>query len=290
MRWKGSGQQEACRNSWGILVSATSGKHFHTWIRSHTAFHFETIARETQCGSRSGKGTDLCSHLVKQFWSWTVFACLSAGLTFVDVVGAFDAVIRKLLFDTEILDESVAMALRALGFGPEVMHSLFLYVRSVSLLQDADADPHLCALLKEAHQDKWFTTQGVVPIARTVVGCRPGDPLGVVIFNDLATFVLEELEKEASSRGLVALLLTGPSDCVMNPMEICSLVTQALLMTVPSLLLINALPPWLARWRLSPQLLLTYLQNEACLSNSKRIRLKQCWRCVVEALSEPGRS
>ena len=52
---------------------------------------------------------------------------------FVDVLGAFDALIRELLFSDTVLDEHVAAAPKACGFGPEVMHELARHVASESV-------------------------------------------------------------------------------------------------------------------------------------------------------------
>ena len=130
----------------------------------------------------------------------------SASVLFVDVIGAFDAVVGDLLFDSSLLDEQVAAALRACGFGPEVMHELAEQIRGESIAKQAGLHPHLQAILQQAHASTWFSTQGVSAVVETKVGSRPGDPVGDVVYNFLATKVLQEVEKEAMSRGVVPML------------------------------------------------------------------------------------
>ena len=113
---------------------------------------------------------------------------------------------RELLFDSSLLDEQVAAALRACGFGPEVMHELAEHIRGQSIARQAGQHPHLRAILQQACANTWFSTQGVSTVVETKVGSRPGDPLGDVVYNFLATKVLQEVEKEAMSMDLVPML------------------------------------------------------------------------------------
>ena len=57
--------------------------------------------------------------------------------------------------------------------------------------------------MAEAHEHTWFTTQGLSePVCRKV-GCRPGDPLGDIIYNFTAAKVLGGIEQEAVEAGVV---------------------------------------------------------------------------------------
>ena len=132
-------------------------------------------------------------HTARQFFELARFQGSSAACLFVDVIGAFDAVVRELMFSEEHLDTQVIQALQALSFGPDVLEQLKKLVQGLGALVQTGMDPHLVKVIAEAHQDTWFTTQGLVEAVVTKMGSRPGDPLGDIIYNFLATLVLKEI-------------------------------------------------------------------------------------------------
>ena len=127
-----------------------------------------------------------------------------------DVIGAFDAVIREAVFEHEQVDYRVAAALSKLGFGPETMHELAKAVAAGSILAEAGMSRHAVALLQQAHETTWVTTQGLQIPTVTLTGSRAGDPLGDLIYNFLAAKVSCEVDAELEQRGLRSVLPPAP--------------------------------------------------------------------------------
>ena len=96
--------------------------------------------------------------------------------------------------------------LQRLGFGPEVFSELLATVASEGVLAQAGVGDHACQLLREAHADTWFTTQGLAQPSSCAIGSRTGDPLGDLIYNSLAAQVNGEIAKEMEQRGLAPML------------------------------------------------------------------------------------
>ena len=122
-----------------------------------------------------------------------------AAQLFVDVVGAFDAVLRQNLFGKEHMpcdDGTIAQIVRAMGFGPETMHEITAVVRESSLMKDLGVSTVLADATAEAHMHTWFSTQGLATIVRARSGSRPGDPLGDIIFSFLEFKVHGEIRTE----------------------------------------------------------------------------------------------
>eukprot|EP00969_Alexandrium_andersonii_P366747 15469179-Alexandrium_andersonii.AAC.1 len=55
--------------------------------------------------------------MVRMFLQWTANAGISACVLFVDVVSAFDALVREHLFDQQQLDADAVRMLQRLGVG-----------------------------------------------------------------------------------------------------------------------------------------------------------------------------
>ena len=99
----------------------------------------------------------------------------------------FDAVLRKLLtHEINELghDERVARVLNEIGFGPVIMHDIAMKLSETSALDLERTNRQM--LVAETHSDTYFTTEGIGNAVSTVLGSKPGDPLGDVIYNFIA--------------------------------------------------------------------------------------------------------
>ena len=121
----------------------------------------------------------------------------STALIYVDIVGAFDAVLRQLVFGSNQLpfdDAGIAHIVHALGLPPSVMHHIASELSSQCILRRMDVPAVLSRSVAEAHAHTWFSTQGLGAVAQPRAGSRPGDPLGDVIFNILECHVHSRIE------------------------------------------------------------------------------------------------
>lgn len=98
--FKGKGDVAECSSSRGVVIEDSLGKKFSSAVRDSTMPSFSKSVRSTQCGGVSTRGTDYCHHLVKSYFTAALARRLSCGALFVDVVGAFDSLIRSIVFQT----------------------------------------------------------------------------------------------------------------------------------------------------------------------------------------------
>ena len=106
---------------------------------------------------------------------------MSGAQLFVDIIGAFDAVVREVLMPTATIDsdQHVAMVLQKLSL-PQHIHQLAQYISEGSYMSRCGIDPHLLAVTADTHAHTWASTQGLAQPIRTCYGSKPGDPLGDV--------------------------------------------------------------------------------------------------------------
>ena len=101
----------------------------------------------------------------------------------------------------DLTDLAIARILKRLGLGPECLHELAA-VLGFGALDDARADPHLAALVTEAHSGSWFGIEGLPDPVAITKGTLPGDPLGDGIYNFLMTKILTAAHGAMRTDGL----------------------------------------------------------------------------------------
>ena len=125
-------------------------------------------------------------------WARAAYYCLAS--IYVDVVGAFDAVIRYLVFGDSPSDEQVAHLSSVMNFNPADMHELAEKLKSMSIMAEAGVSPHLEALIAESHADAWYSFQHLDDPICPLLGSKPGDALGDMVFNFRAAKVVKKIE------------------------------------------------------------------------------------------------
>ena len=201
-----------CSNHHDILVSDNAGKRLHTWSRGRLMNNSKSTAMSTQHCGQPHMGTDLCSHFSRSFWGQLSARGISGASLFVDVSGAFASVLRQLLIGGNISDELLAFILKSVNMGPEVMEEFRMHLASGSFLIASGVSDHLNAVVKDAHSDTWFTTQGLEAPAATALGARAGDPLADIFYNYLVVYVHNDIEKQVSEAGIAITLPPLPDD------------------------------------------------------------------------------
>ena len=93
----------------------------HSWVRSRPLPHFVQYVRREPCCGVPHLGTDVCAQLSQMLCCYAKSRSLSAYQIFLDVVGAFDAVVRTLAVDgasVDSVDLRVAQLLSKFNLGP----------------------------------------------------------------------------------------------------------------------------------------------------------------------------
>ena len=115
--FKAKGDPRVCDNSRGIFITDTAGKQWHNWARGTLVkYQNKYVSRSTQFGDTNHAGTDFCSHAARSYWAWLESQSLSGFTLFVDIAGAFDAVVRRFVTDNSAEDLRVARAWDALSW------------------------------------------------------------------------------------------------------------------------------------------------------------------------------
>ena len=216
--YKGSGDRTNPANSRAVLVEDTAAKVYHAWLRRRLMPYYLAKAHSSVYGGVPQRGTDMCSHQSMAFWEYTRSTGKSAAQIFVDILGAFDAVVRQLVLGSSELpfdDEAIARIVASLGLPPEVMHHLAKELSRMSVLEQAEVPLPLRRPVAEAHAHTWFSTQGLASVVEPRAGSRPGDPLGDIIFNFLEGHVHGKLADQL--HGHPAILHLPPLPARLSP-------------------------------------------------------------------------
>ena len=146
---KAGGAPLDCDGYRGIFVTDVAGKQLHGWYRRCLMPSYRTLTRPTQFGDVEHMGTVFCSHMARAYWDWLAAATRSGFELFVDIIGAFDAVIRRYIADTRCDDYRVLQVLIDLQLPPAYLHEFVDAVRreETNVLRDAGVSEHLRALI-----------------------------------------------------------------------------------------------------------------------------------------------
>ena len=216
--YKGSGERTNPANSRAVLVEDSAAKVYHAWLRRRLLPRYLAAAHSSVYGGVPRRGTAMCAHQSMAVWEFARGSGLSAAQLYVDIVGAFDAVIRQLVFGASELpfdDEGIARIVAALGLPPEVMHHIADELSKRSVLEEIGVPPPLLRPVAEAHAFTWFSTQGLESVVEPRAGSRPGDPLGDIIFNLLESYVHRKLTEQLA--GHPAILHLPPLPPRLSP-------------------------------------------------------------------------
>ena len=198
--YKGSGDASTCANFRSICVGDCAAKVYHHWLRYKARLALEEKLPDGFFGGFPGRGTDMCALQAREIWSLARSMHKSAGTLYVDVVGAFDVVLRELLFGcppgAEITDLRIAATLKQLGFTPNELHEVVSIIPEINYLSSVGVPERIAEAIGESHMDTWFLVQGSAQHTLARTGSKPGDPLGDLLYNYLMFKVRAEVDDE----------------------------------------------------------------------------------------------
>ena len=149
-------------------------------------------AKPTQYGGINRRGPDLSAMMATVWWQILESHGWSGGHIYVDVISAFDSVVRSLVLPTPPLtDELVVSSCAKMRLPSETFSRLCRLLESECVASKLGVEAGVSHLLAESHMNTWFSTQGLTDVVSTPVGARPGDPLGDEVFHFLAWEVFQ---------------------------------------------------------------------------------------------------
>ena len=201
--WKHKGSASDMATYRGVQVADISGKLLHSAYRRRLISLAGELMGKFQFGAMSGRGTDLASWCVRGYQRLMSFRQRSHAFVFIDVVAAFDSVIKELVTGS-FLDRSVPEGRleRVCGGDRGRVQAVLALVYSEPVLCDANISAHLRRAVMDAHAANWFTVAQCDGLFEAHTGTRPGDPFGDVVYCLFAGKEMQEIHERLLDGGL----------------------------------------------------------------------------------------
>ena len=147
-----TGSTRSCDNYRGLLISDHMGKAAADILYDPLDGPYHSYVPEAQCGAVKRKGADFATHVLRTLQDYTAARGLSLIILFVDLVKAFDRVLRELVLGWPELGEGRGFEyLMGLGFPEEHARALELDINSGTVLDEVMLHPHVNGLLASMH-------------------------------------------------------------------------------------------------------------------------------------------
>ena len=175
----------------GVMLLDTLAKLYHALLR-HRLLPWATNHRTaTQFGGYKGQQTIFATLMLRCFANYVSSQCMSMAIIFVDVRSAFHCLLRQHAFGTsENLPSALVDALVREGL--DIEHIL----QQIPLIAAdfRDAPSAVARVMRDAHQDTWFTCPGSQQCFATTRGSRPGSPIADLAYNVMMSSLLRQLQ------------------------------------------------------------------------------------------------
>ena len=210
--FKGKGEPGPFENDRVIYLGATPSKHYHKWMRSRAVTHVGDAIHDDQCAVKRNRTCIFTNHTVKCAQMYAHANNMSISVQFADIKSAFYKVVRQVVFERDPTDEDIAKLVARLQLPNDTMHALHRTLSTgwVPAVAQSDIDPHLRAILTEAHTLTWFVVEGADQIAVPSKGTGPGRPLADFVFALCYNSVLVRVKERMSTKGLTTHVTAVP--------------------------------------------------------------------------------
>ena len=212
--FKGKGSATVCDDSRGLLIGDHCGKAFVSLLKDDLEPLYQASIPNTQFGAVAGGGTDYPHHMVRSAIDHAAAHNLSICVVFIDLVKAFDRVLRELIFGFPqgVINREAHLLSLGLSAGQAAWVLQYLDKHG-TVLERWGADPKTIALVNALHSGSWFQYADHPDLVAAAKGGRQGCKLGSLIFNAGYTDPLRELTKTLRELGVVLRLpVAGDTD------------------------------------------------------------------------------
>ncbi|CAK0814249.1 unnamed protein product, partial [Prorocentrum cordatum] len=209
---KQKGDVRVCDNSRGILLADHAGKGLASIVKDALNPSVNAQLPLTQFGAVSGRGADFATHIVlaavelARQWQASLF------LLFVDLVKAFDKLIRQLVLGWGGLPPSARPGHpEAPGVAPHAVRWFTKYIEERGhLFKQWKVNLSAADMARTLHEQAWFKLPGGSRVTASLTGGRQGCTLGSLVFNSAYTPPLDMLKWRLSQEGLTLRLTDAP--------------------------------------------------------------------------------
>ncbi|CAK0891389.1 unnamed protein product, partial [Prorocentrum cordatum] len=208
--YKKKGPREECDESRGIVLEDHAAKGFKQLLSGLVTPMYNAHMPESQHGAVAGRGTDLAAHLARSFCDYCTTKGLSCFVWFVDLVKAFDRVVREIVLGWPHAATDPEQDLRDLGLSDHQAQWIATWVaRHGCLFEQWGAAPKVIRLLKNMHAASWFSYGDCDAAVATLVGGRQGCKYGAMVFNSTFSLAMVLIRDALLDAGIILRLPKG---------------------------------------------------------------------------------
>lgn len=188
------GDAEVCDNSRGILLADHVGKALTGTVKRTLDPQYNANQPDNQYAAPK-KGTDIATHVVKSAIAASVMLEVSIFVLFVDLVKAFDKVIRQIVYGWgDGKPDDPKAFLESMGVTGSAASWICDYIDEKGrLMNQWGADEKANQLACTLHQGAWFSVGDLPSVITSETGGRQGCTLGMTTFNSAYTVGLDLL-------------------------------------------------------------------------------------------------
>ena len=215
--YKGKGDKRVCDNSRGLTIMSHPAKMMLQPVKDVAEPFYLAGVPKSQYGATRGGGTDFGHHVVLEAIAYAASVGLSIFVLFLDLVKAFDLVLRELVFGfPPHVDEDNASKLAYLaGIGIEREDAQWIIdtIATEGCAFDRfGVDRGTRDIINEAHSMSWsrYGTSDTVIVQKR--GGRQGCKLGALVFNSAYALALRVVQRMLAREGITLRLpsVQGP--------------------------------------------------------------------------------
>ena len=208
--YKHKGNPAECDNSRGILLMSHCGKPLCKMLAAAIGPQYNSAMPDTQFGATAHRGADFATHVLVTFMEICRKSKKSFFVLFVDLVKAFDRVIRELVFGIPPGVTDVNKYLSELGLSMSQLDFVTSFIaRHGSLFEVIGVHPRVIQLVCNLHASSWVTYGSLESAIIVKVGGRQGCVFGSMVFNTPYALALMALNDELMDRGVVMRIHDG---------------------------------------------------------------------------------
>ena len=203
--WNKSGSKSLLANFREIALADFDGKTLGAHQRRSIFQAVRCLAGKSQIGSGLNTGsTCACNLHVSQAYCLARIRKVACGTLFVDIIGAFSAVTRRIAIPEQPeSEEQWRRHLHNCGYTVADANATVALALTVAEWMQAGASQHAIALLSASHATSWFSIDGLEAVTKFMKGALAGTSLADIIFVVTMARVLTVLEVELAKKSLV---------------------------------------------------------------------------------------
>ena len=220
--FKNKGCRDICDDYRGIVLEDHLAKGLKQHLSHAVGPAYNAAMPDCQHGAVGGRSTDFATHLVREVIAYAAASRLCLFVLFIDLVKAFDRVIREITLGWPAEATDPRAYLQSLGLSDDQAAWIATFVSQHGcLFEQWGVDPKVVRLLKNMHVQSWFSCGDVDEAIATRVGGRQGCKYGSPIFNSTFSVAII-LVHDALVDADVVLQLAYDGAAVWTPTPPCS--------------------------------------------------------------------